>query len=57
MELLARFRNKFGVESTLSQVVEVPINSWKEIGGSKLKLKHLLKVPFELMKIRNKYNG
>jgi glycosyltransferase involved in cell wall biosynthesis len=57
MELLARFRNKFGVEAALNEVIEVPVNSWKEIGGSKLKLKHLLKVPFELMKIRNRYNG
>lgn len=56
IELLARFRNKFGIEVTLNEIVEVPINSWKEIGGSKLKLKHLLKVPFELLRIRNKYN-
>jgi dolichyl-phosphate beta-glucosyltransferase len=57
IELLARFRNIFGVKATLNEVVEVPILSWKEIGGSKLKLKHLLKVPLELLKIRNKYNG
>jgi dolichyl-phosphate beta-glucosyltransferase len=57
IELLARFRNKLGVEATLNEVVEVPISSWKEIDGSKLKLKHLLKVPFELMKISNTYNG
>jgi dolichyl-phosphate beta-glucosyltransferase len=57
IEILARFRNKFGVPATLNTVIEVPLNTWKEIGGSKLKLKHLLKVPFELLKIRNKYNG
>jgi dolichyl-phosphate beta-glucosyltransferase len=56
IELLARYRNAVGVEVTLNSVVEVPINSWKEIGGSKLKLTHLLKVPFELLKIRNTYN-
>ncbi len=57
IEILARFRNKFGTQTTLTEVLEVPISSWKEIGGSKLRLKHLLKVPFELLKIRSKYNG
>lgn len=57
IEILARFRNKFGRATTLMEVVEVPVSSWQEIGGSKLRLKHLLKVPFELLKIRSRYNG
>jgi dolichyl-phosphate beta-glucosyltransferase len=57
VEILARFRNKKGIEATLKEIVEVPVNSWKDVGGSKLKLKHLIKVPFELLKIRNTYNA
>jgi dolichyl-phosphate beta-glucosyltransferase len=57
VEILARFRNKNGLETTLTEVLEVPVSSWKDVGGSKLKLKHLIKVPFELLKIRNTYNA
>ncbi len=56
IELLARYRNKFGINSALSQIIEVPVNSWIEKGGSKLKFKHLIKVPFELISIYKKYN-
>lgn len=57
VEILARYRNKHGVANTLEDVVEVPVNAWQEIGGSKLKLKHLLKVPMELIRISKKYNA
>ncbi len=56
IELLARYRNTYGIEQTLVSVVEVPVNKWEEVSGSKLKLSYMLKVPFELIKIRNKYN-
>ena len=56
IELLARFRNKYGIKNTLNEIVEVPVRVWEEVGGSKLKLKHLLKVPMELMAINRKYN-
>lgn len=56
VELIARYRNKFGVKSALENIIEVPVNTWVEKGGSKLKMKHMLKVPFELLTIYNKYN-
>lgn len=56
IEFLARYRNKSGVNNLLSNVVEVPLNEWIEKGESKIRLKHLLKVPFELWKINRKYN-
>lgn len=56
IELLARYRNKFGVSATMIQVLEVPVNEWIEKGDSRLKLKHMLKVPFELINISRKYN-
>lgn len=56
IELLARYRNKAGLNNTLNDVVEVPVKAWVEVGGSKLKLSHMLKVPLELMAINRKYN-
>lgn len=56
IELLARFRNKYGMSTTLNEIIEVPVRTWVEVGGSKLKLTHMLKVPLELLKIRRIYN-
>lgn len=55
VELLARLRNKYP-ESVLKLAYEHPISEWKDVSGSKLKLKHMFKVPFELIKIKRKYN-
>jgi dolichyl-phosphate beta-glucosyltransferase len=54
VELLARYKKNVGKEKLLNQVLELPINSWKEIGGSKLKLSDFFKVPYELYLI-NKF--
>ncbi len=56
IEILARYRNFNGLDRSLNKISEVPLNEWKEVGGSKLKLKHLIKVPFELLKIHRQYN-
>lgn len=56
IELIARFRNKFGVDFSVSNIIEMPVNKWVEKGGSKLKIKHMLSVPFELINIYRKYN-
>jgi glycosyltransferase involved in cell wall biosynthesis len=56
IELLARYRNCFGRQNVLKDVYEYPVSSWIEKGDSKLKLIHILKVPFELLKIHRKYN-
>jgi glycosyltransferase involved in cell wall biosynthesis len=56
IEIMARYRNKYGVKKSLEQIIEVPVKSWMEVGGSKLKLNHMLKVPLELFKIYLKYN-
>jgi dolichyl-phosphate beta-glucosyltransferase len=57
IELLARYRNRFGLEGALKDIIEVPIGSWEEKGGSKLKITYMLKVPFELLRINNRYNS
>lgn len=56
IELLARYRNKYGIKVSLTQILEIPVNEWVEKGDSRLKLKHMLKVPLELINISRKYN-
>jgi glycosyltransferase involved in cell wall biosynthesis len=55
VELLARLRNHLGREAFLRAVIEVPLNRWSEVAGSKLRLTHMLKVPYELLQIRAHY--
>ena len=56
VELLGRIRNKLGIRTTLQLVVELPLENWKEIEGSKLKATHFLKLPFELWKVHKAIN-
>lgn len=55
VEILARLRNYLGIENTLRSTLEIPVGAWKEVGGSKIKLSYMIKVPFELLKIRSHY--
>lgn len=56
VEILARFRNDFGIEHALLSIAEVPVENWQEIPGSKLKFSHYLRVPLDLWKIHREYN-
>jgi len=56
VELLARYRNTYGLGTVFKNVLEVPVNSWQEKTGSKLKLKDIIKIPLELLLINKKYN-
>lgn len=56
VELLARLRNHLGREPVLSAVSEVPLMKWTEVGGSKLRIAHMVNVPFELMRVNAWYN-
>jgi len=56
VEILARLRNYLGRDSVLGAVTEVPLMEWAEVGGSKLRLVHVLKVPLELLRISVRYN-
>jgi hypothetical protein len=55
VEILVRLRNHLGSERFLKSAVEVPLTEWQEVGGSKLKLAHMARVPLELLRIRRKY--
>ena len=56
IEILARLRNYYGIKETLDMVIEVPLKDWKEVEGSKIKFKHFINVPFQLLEINKIYN-
>lgn len=56
VELLGRIRNKLGIVATLQLVVEIPLENWQEIAGSKLKATHFFTLPFELWKVHKAIN-
>lgn len=55
LEMLARLRNRHRAV-TLDCAREVPLSTWTEVGGSKLRLREMIRVPIELLKIRWRYN-
>jgi hypothetical protein len=55
VELLARLRNRLGRRAVLDAVVEVPLDEWRETGGSKIGTRDMIRVPLELLKIRRRY--
>lgn len=57
VEILARLRNRLGEHAVIESVTEVPLVRWVDVGGSKLRFKHLLGVPFDLLKIHARYNA
>ena len=55
VELLARLIALKDREFVYANTLEVPLRSWFEIKGSKLKVTDFLKVPIELYKIKRRY--
>lgn len=55
VEMLARLLEQFGREEVRRTTVEVPLSAWREVGGSKLRVTHMLEAPFELLRIRALY--
>ncbi len=56
IELIARFRNYYGLQNTLNSILEYPVLNWTEIPGSKIKFSYFFRIPIDLYKIKNKYN-
>ncbi len=54
VELLVRLRRHLGPKPFLDASVEVPLTAWKEMGGSKLRLSHMVRVPLDLLRIRSR---
>ena len=57
VELFFRMMNHFGKKEAENQMIEIPLDVWIEMGDSKLTMMDILKVPFELLKIRRHYHG
>lgn len=55
VELLARILSSMGREQALEMLLEVPLHEWVDKKGSKIRLKHLMQVPFELFQIWYNY--
>ena len=56
LEILVRLRNTVGIKA-MHSAREVPLNEWREVGGSKLGLGAMGGVPLELLRIRRHYNS
>jgi dolichyl-phosphate beta-glucosyltransferase len=55
IELFVRARKILGNEGYNKEVEEVPMQEWKEVKGSKLKLADFMKAPFQVYKIYKQY--
>jgi glycosyltransferase involved in cell wall biosynthesis len=56
VEVLARLRNLIGREAILTAVVEMPLQTWHGISGSKMRPAAMLRAPLELLAIARRYN-
>jgi glycosyltransferase involved in cell wall biosynthesis len=50
VEILLRLKNKYG-KSVFDLIVEFPLNSWIEMGDSKIKFLDFLKVPIDIFRL------
>ncbi|MFY8128276.1 MAG: glycosyltransferase [Chitinophagaceae bacterium] len=48
VEIFLRLQQKFGKTTLQKGVLEFPLMQWTEVGGSKLTLKHTIKIPLQL---------
>lgn len=56
VEIFLRLQKKFGKNTLQKGVLEFPLMNWTEVGDSRLKLKHTIKIPLQLMKLHYTYN-
>lgn len=54
-EILLRLRNK-QKEHAADLIYEYPVSKWQDVPGSKLKIIHMIIIPFQLLKIHFRYN-
>jgi hypothetical protein len=55
IEIFLRIQGAVGKENYVKKVCEIPVNEWKEVGGSKLKTSDFILAPLEILKIYRKY--
>jgi glycosyltransferase involved in cell wall biosynthesis len=56
VEIFLRLQKKFGKTTLQKGVLEFPLMHWTEVGDSKLKFKHAIKIPMQLLKLHYQYN-
>jgi len=56
VEIFLRLQKKFGKTTLQKGVLEYPLMNWTEVGDSRLKLKHTIKIPVQLMKLYYRYH-
>ena len=57
VELLARYKQRYGVEQAIQKIYEYPLFQCEDVDGSQLKSRDFFKAPLELMKIRKRYKN
>lgn len=55
VEILARMRDHLGRAEALGAVVEVPLSTWRDVDGSKMRARHMAAAPLGLLKIHWRY--
>ena len=55
IEILFRIQQKFGKNALQYGVLEYPLLDWHEIGDSRIKMKHMVRIPYHLYQIYLKY--
>lgn len=55
IEIFLRLQKKFGRTSLQKGVLEFPLMHWTEVGDSRLKLKHTIRIPMQLMQLYVQY--
>lgn len=56
IEIFLRIQNKFGKTTLQNGVLEFPLMNWTEVGDSRLKLKHMIKIPMQLSQLYFDYH-
>jgi len=57
VEILARIKRDLGAGEVIQRVYEVPLTTWRDVPGSRVKLRDFAKAPLELLKIQRRYAG
>jgi glycosyltransferase involved in cell wall biosynthesis len=55
VELLSRYKTKYGSEQFKKNIVELPVNHWTEKQDSKLRYHYFFRILYDLLKIRKRY--
>lgn len=57
VELLARYKQLYGIERATNKIYEFPLFQWVDVDGSQLKSRDFFKAPIELIKIHRRYKN